>query len=82
MLLGIVLGVFVAGIDETILSTANEVITEDLKAQGTLTWIATSYLMTIVVFTPLYGKFSDIFGRKVCMLFSLFCFSVGSLGCA
>jgi MFS family permease len=37
--------------------------------------------MTIVVFTPLYGKFSDIFGRKVCMLFSLFCFSVGSLGC-
>ncbi|KXN71272.1 MFS general substrate transporter, partial [Conidiobolus coronatus NRRL 28638] len=81
VLLGIVLGVFVAGMDETILSTANEVITEDLNATGSLTWIATSYLMTIVVFTPLYGKFSDIFGRKVCMLFSLFCFSVGSLGC-
>jgi EmrB/QacA subfamily drug resistance transporter len=81
VLLGIVLGVFVAGMDETILSTANEAIIEDLNATGSLTWIATSYLMTTVVFNPLYGKFSDIFGRKVCMLFSLLCFSVGSLGC-
>jgi EmrB/QacA subfamily drug resistance transporter len=82
ILLGLILGSFVAGMDETILSTAVEAITRDLKSEGMLTWIATSYMVTIVMFTPLYGKLSDIFGRKVCILFSATVFSIGSLGCA
>ncbi|KXN71278.1 MFS general substrate transporter [Conidiobolus coronatus NRRL 28638] len=82
ILLGLILGSFVAGMDETILSTAVEAITRDLKSEGMLTWIATSYMLTIVMFTPLYGKLSDIFGRKVCILFSATIFSIGSLGCA
>jgi EmrB/QacA subfamily drug resistance transporter len=79
---GIFFGVFVSGIDETILSTAQEAITFDLNAHNYITWIATSYLMPMVVFAPLYGKFCDIFGRRVCMLFALSTFSIGSLGCA
>ncbi|KXN71277.1 MFS general substrate transporter [Conidiobolus coronatus NRRL 28638] len=82
ILIGIFFGVFVSGVDETILSTAQESIIKEFNASSDSTWIATSYLMAMVVFTPLYGKFCDIFGRKVCMLFALVTFSIGSLGCA
>ncbi|KXN71276.1 MFS general substrate transporter [Conidiobolus coronatus NRRL 28638] len=80
ILIGIFFGVFVSGIDETILSTAQEVITLDFNSPNYITWIATAYLMPMVVFAPLYGKFCDIFGRKVCMLFALTIFALGSLG--
>jgi EmrB/QacA subfamily drug resistance transporter len=81
ILAGIFFGVFVSGVDDTILATAEEAIVKEFKAPNYITWIATSYLMSMVVFTPLYGKFCDIFGRKLVMLFSLFTFSLGSLGC-
>src|ERR1700744_5745768 len=50
----------------------------DLKALNLTSWIATAYFLTLTSFQPLYGKLSDIFGRKACLLFA---YSVFGLGC-
>jgi EmrB/QacA subfamily drug resistance transporter len=80
--IGLVLGIFVGSMSETAVSTITEVIGSDLKSFGSLTWIAGGYLLTTVAFTPLFGKLSDIFGRKPIEFFSIALFSIGSLGCA
>lgn len=53
----------------------------DLKALNLTSWIATSYFLTLTSFQPLYGKLSDIFGRKPCLLFAYAIFGIGCLGC-
>lgn len=53
----------------------------DLKALNLTSWIATSYFLTLTSFQPLYGKLSDIFGRKACLLFAYAIFGVGCLCC-
>lgn len=53
----------------------------DLKALNLTSWIATSYFLTLTSFQPLYGKLSDIFGRKPCLLFAYAIFGVGCLCC-
>ncbi|KXN68072.1 MFS general substrate transporter [Conidiobolus coronatus NRRL 28638] len=80
--LGLVLGTFIGSTSETAVSTITESIGQDLETFGSLTWIAGGYLLTLVAFTPLFGKLSDIFGRKPVELFSILLFAIGSLGCA
>jgi MFS family permease len=80
--LGLIFGIFIGGLSETAVSTLTEVIGQDFKSFGSLTWIAGAYLLTTVAFTPLFGKVSDIFGRKPVELFSITLFAIGSLGCA
>jgi MFS family permease len=53
----------------------------DLKELNRTSWIATAYLLTTTSFQPLYGKLSDIFGRKASLLFAYTVFGVGCLGC-
>lgn len=53
----------------------------DLKALNLTSWIATSYFLTLTSFQPLYGKLSDIFGRKQCLLFAYAIFGLGNLFC-
>ena len=53
----------------------------DLKALNLTSWIATSYFLTLTSFQPLYGKLSDIFGRKACLLFAYAIFGIGCLFC-
>lgn len=53
----------------------------DLKALNLTSWIATSYFLTLTSFQPLYGKLSDIFGRKPCLLFAYAIFGIGCLFC-
>lgn len=53
----------------------------DLKALNLTSWIATSYFLTLTSFQPLYGKLSDIFGRKQCLLFAYAIFGIGNLFC-
>lgn len=53
----------------------------DLKALNLTNWIATSYFLTLTSFQPLYGKLSDIFGRKQCLLFAYAIFGMGCLFC-
>ncbi|KAJ9071574.1 hypothetical protein DSO57_1035600 [Entomophthora muscae] len=76
---GLVLAIFIAAIDETIVATAMGAITSELNGSSEVTWVSGAYLLTISAFTPLYGKFSDIFGRKPLKLFALAAFLGGSV---
>ncbi|KAI9298555.1 MFS general substrate transporter [Neoconidiobolus thromboides FSU 785] len=77
----LILSIFLASIDETIVATAINSIVNDFGSNGEVTWIAASYLLTQTAFQPIYGKFSDLFGRKTLLLFCLTLFLIGSIGC-
>ncbi|KAF9428577.1 hypothetical protein BGZ94_001880 [Podila epigama] len=82
LFLGMALCVFLACLDVSIIATALPRITSDFNAQTQMSWVATSYLIAYNSFNPLYGRFSDIFGRKMMILVALTIFLLGSLGCA
>ncbi|KAJ5784566.1 uncharacterized protein N7503_009778 [Penicillium pulvis] len=75
------LGIFMSAADQTIIMASYGQIGSDLKALNLTSWIATSYFLTLTSFQPLYGKLSDIFGRKACLLFGYAVFGIGNLGC-
>ncbi|KAG0325618.1 hypothetical protein BGZ99_000387 [Dissophora globulifera] len=80
LFVGLAMASFLASLDGTIIATALPRIASDFKAQAQMSWVATSYLLTYNAFQPLYGKFSDIFGRKVMILFASVTFMAGSAG--
>lgn len=75
---GLMLGMFLAALDQTIVSTALTRISEDLHHLNLYSWVVTSYLLTSTVTTPLYGKISDMFGRKAIFQFAIVLFLAGS----
>jgi EmrB/QacA subfamily drug resistance transporter len=78
----VLLGIFLAALDQTIVGTALPVIVTDLKGNDVYTWAFTSYLLTATVSGPLYGKLSDLFGRRVIFMIGVSVFLIGSLLCA
>ena len=74
-------GVFLAAADQTIIVSSYAKIGSDLEALNLTSWIATAYFLTLTSFQPLYGKLSDIFGRKTCLLFAYAIFGLGGLAC-
>lgn len=74
-------GIFLAFLDQSIVAAINGEMGSDLHAMKNVSWIATAYFLTMTASQPLYGKFSDVFGRKPCLLFAYAMFGVGSLGC-
>ncbi|KAG0095718.1 hypothetical protein BGZ93_005533 [Podila epicladia] len=82
LFLGLALCVFLACLDISIIAAALPRITSDFSAQSQMSWVATAYLIAYNAFNPLYGRFSDIFGRKKMILVALAIFLVGSVGCA
>ncbi|KAF2270942.1 vacuolar basic amino acid transporter 2 [Lojkania enalia] len=77
----IAIGVFLAAADQTLVISTYGTIGTELKALNLTSWIATSYFLTLSAFQPVYGKLSDIFGRKECLLFAYFVFGIGSTLC-
>ena len=75
-------GIFLAFLDQSIVAAINGDIGSDLNALRSVSWIATAYFLTMTCSQPLYGKLSDVFGRKPCLLFAFIMFGMGSLGCA
>ncbi|KAK5126758.1 hypothetical protein LTR85_009692 [Meristemomyces frigidus] len=75
------IGVFLAAADQTIIVTSYGNIGSELKSLNRTSWIATAYFLTLTSFQPLYGKLSDIFGRKACLLFAYMIFGIGCLCC-
>ncbi|KAF3387477.1 Vacuolar membrane amino acid uptake transporter fnx2 [Penicillium rolfsii] len=75
------IGIFLSAADQTIIMASYGQIGSDLKALNLTSWIATSYFLTLTSFQPLYGKLSDIFGRKPCLLFAYAIFGIGCLFC-
>ncbi len=81
ILTGLMLGMFLAALDQTIVATAIRTIADELKGLEHQAWATTAYLITSTIVTPLYGKLSDIYGRKKFFLSAITIFIVGSLLC-
>ena len=75
------IGIFLASADQTIIVSSYGTIGNELNALNLTSWIATAYFLTLTAFQPLYGKLSDIFGRKACLLFAYLVFGIGCVFC-
>jgi EmrB/QacA subfamily drug resistance transporter len=77
----LMLAMLLSALDQTIVSTALPKIASDLHGLSKYSWVATSYLLTSAVVTPLYGKISDMFGRKKIFQSAVIIFLLGSVLC-
>jgi EmrB/QacA subfamily drug resistance transporter len=75
---GVLLVMLLASLDQTIVGTAMPHIISDLQGFDRYTWVTTAYLLTSTVMVPIYGKLSDIFGRKPIFLIGVVLFLIGS----
>ncbi|KAJ4401513.1 hypothetical protein N0V85_005507 [Neurospora sp. IMI 360204] len=73
--------VFLYGFDGTITAATYAIISSEFGAANTASWLTTAYLVTSTAFQPLYGRVSDIFGRRVCFFISTITFALGCLWC-
>ncbi|HEX9633990.1 MAG TPA: MDR family MFS transporter [Candidatus Limnocylindria bacterium] len=78
----VLLGILLAALDQTIVTVALPSIVTDLHGNDVFVWAFTSYLLTATVSGPIYGKLSDLFGRRPIFMFGVSTFLVGSLLCA
>lgn len=74
--------VFLFAFDGTIMATSYAVISSEFGATNTASWLTTAYLISSTALQPLYGRISDIFGRRICFVVSTSLFGVGCLACA
>jgi EmrB/QacA subfamily drug resistance transporter len=75
----LMLGMFLAALDQTIVSTALPTIVGDLGGLNHLSWVVTSYLLASTCSTPIYGKLGDMYGRKPVFLAAIVIFLIGSM---
>ena len=78
---GLLLGMLLAALDQTIVATALPTITGELGGLNHLSWVVTAYLLAATVSTPLYGKLGDLYGRKRLFQVAIVIFLVGSVLC-
>jgi EmrB/QacA subfamily drug resistance transporter len=81
ILSGLILGMFLAALDQTIVATAIRTIGDDLNGLSLQAWVTTAFLITSTIATPLFGKLSDIYGRKPFFMLAISIFIVGSALC-
>ena len=79
ILLAVMIGVFLAALDQTVVGTALPRIVTDLRGNDVYTWAFTAYLLTATISGPLYGKLSDLYGRRPVFLLGIGIFLVGSV---
>jgi EmrB/QacA subfamily drug resistance transporter len=78
---GLMVAMFLAALDQTVVATAIRTIADDLQGYDLQAWATTAFLITSTISTPLYGKLSDIYGRRPFYLFAIGVFVVGSVLC-
>lgn len=76
---GLMAGMFLSSLDQTIVGTAIRTIGDDLNGLEQQAWVTTAYLITSTISVPIYGKLSDIFGRRPLFIFGIAVFVLGSL---
>ena len=81
ILTGLMLGMFLAALDQMIVATAIRTIGDDLHGLSAQAWVTTAFLITSTIATPLYGKLSDIYGRKPLFMIAITIFITGSALC-
>lgn len=78
---GLMIGLFLAALDQTIVATALPTMVGELGGLEQLSWVVTAYLLASTVTAPLYGKISDLYGRKVVFQAAIILFLAGSILC-
>ena len=81
ILAGLMSGMFLAALDQTIVATSIRTIADDLNGLSLQAWVTTAYLITSTIATPLYGKLSDLYGRRPFFIFAITIFVIGSALC-
>ena len=81
VVIGLMLTMFLGALDQTIVATALPTIGRAFHDVENLSWVVTAYLLTATASTPLYGKLSDIYGRRTVMLTGIAIFIIGSIIC-
>ena len=82
IVVGIMLAMFLSALEQTIVAPALPAIGRALQNVEGLSWVVTAYLLSATAATPLFGKLSDIHGRRFMMMISIGVFVVGSVACA
>ena len=78
ILSGLMAGMFLAALDQTIVATSIRTIADDLNGLSVQAWVTTAYLVTATISTPLYGKLSDLYGRRPFFITAISIFVAGS----
>jgi EmrB/QacA subfamily drug resistance transporter len=79
---GLMVGLFLSSTEQSVVATALPTMAGELGGANRIAWVVSAYLLTSTVVTPLYGKMSDLFGRRIAYQTSIVMFLVGSLLCA
>lgn len=79
VVVGLMAGMFLSALDQTIVGTSMRTIADDLNGLSLQAWVTTAYLITATIMTPIYGKLSDIFGRRPLFILAISIFLLGSL---
>lgn len=78
---GLMLGILMSSMDNTIVATSMGTIVSDLGGMESFVWVTSSYMVTSMAGTPIFGKLSDMYGRKRFFVFGLVVFLIGSVLC-
>ncbi|MFC7680432.1 MDR family MFS transporter [Paenibacillus sp. GCM10028914] len=78
---GLLLGILMSAMDNTIVATAMYTIVEDLGGFNQIVWVTSAYMVAVMAGTPIFGKLSDMYGRKRFFIFGLVVFLAGSMLC-
>ena len=79
VILGLMAGMFLSALDQTVVGTSMRTIADDLQGLSLQAWVTTAYLIVATISTPIYGKLSDIFGRRPLFIIAIMIFLVGSI---
>jgi EmrB/QacA subfamily drug resistance transporter len=79
VIFGLMAGMFLSSLDQTIVSTSMRTIADDLDGLSQQVWVTTAYLILATISTPIYGKLSDIFGRRPLFIIAISIFLIGSV---
>ena len=79
VIFGLMAGMFLSALDQTVVGTSIRTIGDDLHGLSLQAWVTTAYLIVSTISTPIYGKLSDIFGRRPLFLFAIVVFIIGSV---
>jgi EmrB/QacA subfamily drug resistance transporter len=79
VIFGLMAGMFLSSLDQTVVGTAIRTIADDLNGLSQQAWVTTAYLIVSTIATPIYGKLSDIFGRRPLFILAIVLFLIGSI---
>jgi EmrB/QacA subfamily drug resistance transporter len=82
IIFGLMVAMFLAALDQTIVATALPTIGREIGDPEDLSWAITAYLLSSTAVTPLYGKLADVYGRRIMLMTAIGIFTVGSVACA